>query len=71
MAKIENLRLHRKRRARDAARRKGYASAAKHGRSRAEDERDALERSLADRRLDGHRRDDVAGQSDQETQPDD
>ena len=58
MAEIINLRRARKARDRSDERLKGDANAAKHGRAKAERERDERAADIARKRLDGHRRED-------------
>lgn len=53
-----NLNRARKQRARDAAKRSADQNAVKHGRTRAERELEAARKVLAEKRLDGHGRDD-------------
>ena len=64
MAEIVNLRIHRKRLARDAAAEEAARKRALHGRTRAERETSDDARASAVRRLDGHRlvRDGEAGE---------
>ena len=57
MAEIVNLRLVRKRKARDDKDAAAAANRAKFGRTKAEREVEALKREQADRLLDGHRLD--------------
>lgn len=56
MAEIVNLRLARKRKARDDAAALAADNRARHGRTKAEKQRDLAERSAARSFLDGHRR---------------
>lgn len=56
MADIINLRTMRKRRLRDEERLKAEQNRALHGRSKAERTKDATEKALAGKRLDGHKR---------------
>ena len=58
MTEIVNLRLARKQKARDEARRQGDANAAKHGRSRAQKSVEAADAARAASHLDQHRRED-------------
>ncbi|MEM1361106.1 MAG: DUF4169 family protein [Pseudomonadota bacterium] len=53
-----SLSKHRKARARAEKRAQADANAVKHGRSKAEKQRDRQHRLAEDRHLDGHRRDD-------------
>lgn len=55
--KVVNLRQARKARSRAEDRARGDENAARHGRSKAEKERDAAEAAKAARHLDGHKRD--------------
>ncbi|MEL6793711.1 MAG: DUF4169 family protein [Pseudomonadota bacterium] len=55
MAEIVNLRRFRKSRSREDARREADANAARHGRAKAEKQRDATEAEKAKRDLDGHK----------------
>jgi hypothetical protein len=57
MSDLVNLRLVRKRRAREAADRLAAEQRARFGRSKAETQAEAERRALAARVLDGHRRD--------------
>ena len=54
MAEIVNLRIHRKRLAREAAAEEAARNRAQHGRTRAEREAGRDARASAARRLDGH-----------------
>lgn len=56
MAQIVNLRARRKDAARAAARVQADANAAKHGRTKAERDRDRAAADKSERLLDGHRR---------------
>ena len=58
MKKVVNLRQARKARARDAARHRADANAAKHGRTKAQRQRDAAIADRMHRALEGHRRED-------------
>lgn len=58
MGEIVNLRQARKRKARDAADAAAAANRAKHGRTKAERGTEEANRALAERALDGNRRDD-------------
>jgi hypothetical protein len=58
MAEIVNLRLARKRKARTEKDAAAEANRRKFGQSRAEREKQAAERQLAERRIDGHQRED-------------
>ncbi|WP_341861514.1 DUF4169 family protein [Gymnodinialimonas sp. 57CJ19] len=53
-----NLNRARKARARDAAKRSADENAVKHGRTRAERDLEAARKALAEKRLEGHGRDD-------------
>jgi hypothetical protein len=57
MAKIVNLRTHRKQSARDTARRDADANAARHGRTKAERARDQHDQDRLKAHLDAHQRD--------------
>lgn len=57
MADIVNLRMHRKRRTRAEKEQKAQENRALFGRTRAERRQAQAEDTLAERRLDGHRRD--------------
>lgn len=58
MGEIVNLRQIRKRKARDEAGQAAAANRAKHGRTKADREIEAARREIAERALDGNRRDD-------------
>ncbi|MBL8830791.1 MAG: DUF4169 family protein [Rhodospirillales bacterium] len=58
MGEIVNLRQTRKRKARDEAAAVAATNRAKHGRTKAEREAEAANRAIAERTLDGNRRDD-------------
>ena len=57
--KIVNLRLERKRKARTAARDKADPNAARHGQTKAARTLHSAQDDLEQRRLDGHRREDL------------
>jgi hypothetical protein len=56
MAELINLRLHRKRKAREDAAKLAAENRVRHGRTKAEKQREAQENSEAARKLDGLRR---------------
>ena len=58
MSKIVNLRQARKQRMRSEAKTAADANAVQHGRSKADKEQAEAAKSLEQRRLDGHKRDD-------------
>ena len=58
MAEIVNLRQARKRKRRDDKERAAAANRASHGRSASDKAKSGLERSLEEKRLDAHRRED-------------
>ncbi|MEJ6388519.1 DUF4169 family protein [Gymnodinialimonas ulvae] len=55
--KLVSLSKARKSRARDAARKQADENAVKHGRPKAARDRNAARKALADKRVDGHKRD--------------
>jgi hypothetical protein len=58
MSEVVNLRLARKRRAREEAEKQAAERRAQFGRPKAETQAEQQRRALAERALDGHRRDD-------------
>jgi hypothetical protein len=59
MGDVVNLKSARKAKARAAAEAKAQANRVAHGRTKAEKKSTKAEREAADRKLDGHRRDDI------------
>ena len=58
MAEIINLRTFRKQKARSGKEAEAEANRLKFGRSKAEKQRDALEKAVAEKHIEGHKRED-------------